>query len=282
MSQGNTQSEREDTGNTQNTEYTPSEMMIVSSARALAGVRTVFVGVGQPNIACNLARYTVAPDLELIYESGVYGAQPARLPLSIGDPTLVTGATSAISMADLFGLYLQRGLVEVALLGGAQIDRHGNLNTSVIGSYSSPMTRLPGSGGACEIAMNAQRTFTIMHLKKRAFVERLDFLTSAGHLSGGDARKVLGMPGRGPERIITDMAIFDFANVEREMQLIALYPGVNLEQVQAEIGWRIRLAETITQETPPSEKELQLIRVQLDPTGMYSKRVQGTPGQMKV
>src|SRR2546421_8443069 len=138
MSEANAQSERG---------YTPNEMMIVSAARALAGTRTVFVGVGLPNIACNLARATVAPDLELIYESGVYGAQPARQPLSIGDPTLVTGATSVISMADLFGLYLQGGRVDVALLGGAQIDRHGNLNSNVIGSYSQPKVRLPGSGG---------------------------------------------------------------------------------------------------------------------------------------
>jgi glutaconate CoA-transferase subunit B len=250
--------------------YTPSEMMIILSARALTGVRTVFVGVGLPNLACNLARYTVAPDLELIYESGVYGAQPARLPLSIGDPTLVTGATSVISMADLFGLYLQRGLVEVALLGGAQIDRHGNLNTSIIGSYTHPKTRLPGSGGACEIAINAQRTFIIMHLKKRAFVEQLDFITSPGHLTGGNARQALGMPGRGPELVITDMAIFNFANPEREMQLVSLYPNVTVAQVQAEIGWNIRLAETIEQEIPPNIKELQLIRIQLDPTGMYS------------
>src|SRR6185369_9824553 len=135
--------------------YSASEMMIVAAARALSGVRTVFVGVGLPNIACNLARHTVAPQLELIYEAGVYGARPSRLPLSIGDPTLVSGATSVVSMADLFGLYLQRGLVEVALLGGAQIDRHGNLNTTVIGDYRKPKTRLPGSGGACEIATNA-------------------------------------------------------------------------------------------------------------------------------
>src|SRR3984893_18109041 len=192
--------------------YSPAEMMIVAAARALAGTRTVFVGVGLPNLACNLARHTIAPNLELIYESGIYGAQPARLPLSIGDPTLVTGATSVISMADLFGLYLQGGLVEVALLGGAQIDRFGNLNTTVIGSYTSPKVRLPGSGGACEIAINAQRVFIIMHLKKRAFVEQLDFLTSPGHLSGGDARQALGMPGAGPELVITDMAIFNFEN----------------------------------------------------------------------
>ncbi len=262
MSEGNAQSERG---------YTPSEMMIVSAARALAGVRTVFVGVGLPNIACNLARYTVAPNLELIYESGVYGAQPARLPLSIGDPTLVTGATSVVSMADLFGLYLQRGLVEVALLGGAQIDRYGNLNTSVIGSYTAPKTRLPGSGGACEIAINAQRVFIIMQLKRRAFVERLDFLTSPGHLDGGDARHKLGMPGAGPELVITDMAIFNFENAAREMQLVSLYPGITLEQVRAEMGWQGRLANTLTEAPPPTNEELELIRMQLDPTGMYSR-----------
>jgi len=272
MSEGNGQSERA---------YTPSEMMIVSSARALAGVRTVFVGVGQPNIACNLARYTVAPDLELIYESGVYGAQPLRLPLSIGDPTLVTGATSVVSMADLFGLYLQRGLVEVALVGGAQIDRYGNLNSSVIGSYRHPKTRLPGSGGACEIAINAQRLFIIMQLKKRAFVEQIDFLTSPGHMGGGDSRQVLGMPGRGPALVITDMALFDFANSEREMQLISPYPGVSLEQIQAEIGWRVRLAETFVQTAAPSEEELELIRVHLDPNGMYAKKPREAPGQIK-
>ena len=272
MSEANAQSERG---------YTPSEMMIVSAARALAGVRTVFVGVGLPNIACNLARYTVAPNLELIYESGVYGAQPARLPLSIGDPTLVTGSTSVVSMADLFGLYLQRGLVEVALLGGAQIDRYGNLNSSVIGSYTTPRTRLPGSGGACEIAINAQRVFIIMHLKKRAFVDRLDFLTSPGHLSGGNARQALGMPGRGPELVITDMAIFNFESAEREMQLVSLYPGVTLEQVQAEMGWQVRLAETLSEAIPPTNEELQLIRVQLDPTGMYSKSAREAPGQRR-
>ena len=272
MSEANAQSERG---------YTPSEMMIVSAARALAGVSTVFVGVGLPNIACNLARYTVAPNLELIYESGVYGAQPARLPLSIGDPTLVTGSTSVVSMADLFGLYLQRGLVEVALLGGAQIDRHANLNSTVIGSYTTPRTRLPGSGGACEIAINAQRVFIIMHLKKRAFVDRLDFLTSPGHLSGGNARQALGMPGRGPELVITDMAIFNFESAEREMQLVSLYPGVTLEQVQAEMGWQVRLAETLSEAIPPTNEELQLIRVQLDPTGMYSKSAREAPGQRR-
>ena len=262
-------------------DYTPAELMIVSAARALGGVRTVFVGVGLPNIACNLARHTVAPNLELIYESGVYGAQPPRLPLSIGDPTLVTGAISVVSMADLFGLYLQGGLVEVALVGGAQIDRYGNLNSSVIGDYAHPKTRLPGSGGACEIAINAQRIFIIMHLKKRAFVEHLDFLTSPGHMHpepvilsrseesldhihgsmlGADARRQLGMPGAGPELVITDKAIFNFANHEHEMQLTSLYPGVTLEQVRSEMGWQVRIAHALTETSPPTNNELQLIR----------------------
>ena len=249
--------------------YTDSEMMVAVAARVLKGARTVFVGVGLPNIACNLARYTVAPDLELIYESGVYGARPERLPLSIGDPTLVSGAVSVVSMADLFGLYLQRGLVEVALLGGAQIDRFGNLNTTVIGDYKKPKTRLPGSGGACEIAINAQRTFMIMRLKRRAFVDKLDFLTSPGHLTGGDSRTRLGLPGGGPELVITDKAILNFDNPQREMQLSELYPGVTVKDVQAEVGWELRLAATIGETAAPTTEELHLIRDEVDPQGMY-------------
>ncbi len=249
--------------------YTASEMMIVVAARVLKGVRTVFVGVGLPNIACNLARFTVAPDLELIYESGVYGARPERLPLSIGDPTLVSGALSVVSMADLFGLYLQGGLVEVALLGGAQIDRYGNLNSTVIGDYEKPKTRLPGSGGACEIATNAQRTFMIMRLKRRAFVEKLDFCTSPGHLNGGDSRARMGLRGTGPELVISDKAILDFANAEREMQLSALYPGVTAKDVQAEVGWPLRSADVIEAVAAPSVEELRLIREEVDPLGMY-------------
>ena len=249
--------------------YTDSEMMIAVAARMLKGARTVFVGVGLPNVACNLARFTVAPDLELIYESGVYGARPERLPLSIGDPTLVSGATSVVSMADLFGLYLQRGLVEIALLGGAQIDRYGNLNSTVIGDYAKPKTRLPGSGGALEIATNAQRTFTIMRLKRRAFVDKLDFLTSPGHLTGGDSRARLGLPGGGPDLVITDKAILNFANPEREMQLSALFPGVAVKDVQDEVGWPLRLAQMIEEIPAPTSEELHLIRDEVDPHAMY-------------
>jgi len=249
--------------------YTPAEMKIVAAARALAGARTVFVGVGLPNIACNLARHTVAPDLELIYEAGVYGARPARLPLSIGDPTLVSGATAVISMADMFGLYLQGGRVEVGLLGGAQVDRYGNLNTTVIGRYDAPKVRLPGSGGACEIATHARRLLYIMRLSRRAFVERLDFQTSPGYLGGGAARQELGLPGGGPELVITDKALFDFETHGREMQLISLHPGVTLDSVCVEIGWEVRRAATIAETPAPTEEELRLIRQELDPKGMY-------------
>lgn len=251
--------------------YSPAEIMIVTAARALAGVRGVFVGVGLPNIACNLARRTVAPELELIYESGVYGAQPARLPLSIGDPTLVTRAIAVVSMADLFGLYLQRGLVEVALLGGAQVDRFGNLNTTAIGDYHAPKTRLPGSGGACEIAVNARRVFYIMYLKRRAFVEKIDFMTSPGYLNGGDQRQRQGIPGQGPQLVITDKALFNFDNATHEMQLISLHPGITLEEVEASVAWKLKRVANLAETPAPTDTELHQIRHELDQTGMYSK-----------
>jgi glutaconate CoA-transferase subunit B len=248
---------------------TPSELMIVNASRALRGSRVVFVGVGLPNIACNLARRSHSPDMELVYESGVFGAQPARLPLSIGDPTLVSNATSVTSMSDLVMYYLQGGLVDVALLGGAQIDRFGNLNTTVIGDYANPKVRLPGSGGACEIAINAKEIVMIMRLKGRAFVDKLDFLTSPGHLGGGDQPAKLGIPGKGPTRVITDRALFDFDNPEKEMTLTELASGETVESIQADVGWPLRVSPSLKEMTPPSEDELSIIRLQLDTEGRY-------------
>jgi glutaconate CoA-transferase subunit B len=251
--------------------YTPSEMMIVAAARALAGVRTVFVGVGQPNIACNLARRTVAPHLELIYESGVFGARPARMPLSIGDPSLVTGSLAVCSQADLFGLYLQGGRLEVALLAGAQVDRFGNLNTTVIDGYAQPKVRLPGSGGACEIAINAGQVFIMMSLRKRTFVQRLDFLTSPGHLGGRGERAALGMPGAGPQRVITDKGLLGFDRETGEMVLESLHPGATLADVQANMGWPVRVAADLRQTEPPTAEELGILREELDPQGVYRR-----------
>jgi glutaconate CoA-transferase subunit B len=245
--------------------------MITSSARALAGERVVFVGVGLPNIACNLARHTIAPDLELVYESGVFGSRPARLPLSIGDPTLVAGATLVCPMPDLFMYYLQGGRIEVAFLGAAQIDRFGNINTTVIGDYARPKARLPGSGGACEIAIHARKVFVIMRLKRRAFVEEIDFCTSAGHLTGEPGvREKLGMPGAGPQLVVTDKAIFRFDKHTGEMFLHSVHPGVTVEEVRAEVSWPLKIARDVKTTKPPTAEELRLIRDKLDPGGAYT------------
>jgi len=234
--------------------FSASEMMIVAAARELAGRRVCFVGVGLPNIAVNLAKRTVAADLELVYEAGVFGARPARLPLSIGDPTIVTGATAVTSMFELFGFYLQGGLIDVGFLGAAQIDRHANINTTVIGSYAAPKTRLPGSGGACEIAQNAKSIFVIMRQSPRSFVERLDFRTSVG-----DRVRV----------VVTDLGIFHL--VDGELQLDSLHPGVTLEQARGSMGWEPRVSESLAETQAPTPEELRMIRAELDPAGVYTR-----------
>ena len=251
-------------------DYTASEMMIAVAARHLVAARTVFVGVGIPNIACNLAIRTGNPDLALIYESGVYGAQPARLPLSIGDPTLVTRAAAVMPMSDLFMYYLQGGLVDVALLGAAQIDRFGNLNSTIVGTdYAHPKVRLPGSGGACEIAINAGRILMITRLNKRTFIDHVDFKTSPGFLGGRAERAALRMPGGGPQLVITDRCLLDFHPETGEMRLAALYPGSSVEDVQAEVGFALSVAPDLGEVPPPSVDELRIMREDLDPAGLY-------------
>jgi len=247
-------------------DWTPAEMMIVASARQLAGERVCFVGVGLPNIACNLAQRTVAPDLELVYESGVFGSRPARLPLSIGDPTLVTGATAVTSMYELFAYYLQRGLVDVGFLGAAQIDRFGNINTTVIGDYAAPRVRLPGSGGACEIAINAKKVFVIMRQSGRSFVDRIDFRTSPGHSADRT-----GWLGAGPTVVVTDLGVYGFDDASGEMFLASLHPGVKLRDVRDATGWDLRVPDDTGITDPPTAEELRLIREDLDPEGVYSR-----------
>lgn len=166
---------------------------------------------------------------------------------------------------------MQGGHIDLAFLGGAQVDRFGNLNTTVIGDYAKPKVRLPGSGGAAEIAMNARRVFVMVKLSRRSFVNKLDFVTSPGHLAGSGSREQAGLQGRGPELVVTDLAVFDFANPDSEMQLMSLHQGVDVERVRAEVGWRLRLAPKVRATPPPSPKELQLLRDELDPTGLYSR-----------
>ena len=255
-------------------EFTKSEMMIVAAARALEGQHVCFVGVGLPNIAVNLAQRTVAPELELVYEAGVFGARPQRLPLSIGDPTIVTGSTAVVSMFELFGFYLQGGLVDVGFLGAAQIDRFGNINTTVIGPYDHPKTRLPGSGGACEIAINARQVFVIMRQSTRSFVETIDFRTSPGNLGGAEQaeriRREGGWSGRGPSVVVTDLGIYRFDD-SGEMRLESLHPGASLDDVRSTIGWAIKVADVVAATPPPTDEELRLVREELDPGGVYTK-----------
>jgi glutaconate CoA-transferase subunit B len=254
--------------------FSKSEMMIVAAARELAGQRVCFVGVGLPNIAVNLAQRTVAPEIELVYESGVFGAKPARLPLSIGDPTIVTGATSVTSMFELFSFYLQGGLIDVGFLGAAQIDRFGNINTTVIGDYADPTTRLPGSGGACEIAINARQVFVIMRQSKRSFVDAIDFRTSAGNLGGAAQseriRREQGWIGRGPSVVVTDLGIWHFDD-DGEMRLDSLHPGATIDDIRAATGWDVRVADRLAETPAPTAEELRLIREELDPGGTYAK-----------
>jgi glutaconate CoA-transferase subunit B len=251
--------------------YSSSELMIVNAARLLKNGDVVFVGVGQPNLACNLAKRTHAPDLVMIYEAGVIGAEPRRLPLSIGDPTLVSGALSVVSMYDIFANYLQRGNVDVGFLGGAQIDKYGNINATVIGNdYAHPKVRLPGSGGAQEISAWANRCYIMTPHQKRRFPEKVDFLTSAGYLDGLGGRSVAGLRGKGPVGVVTDIGFLE-PNDTGELVLTALHPGKTAAQAIENTGWALKVAGDVRTTEPVTEKELQILREELDPAGIYSK-----------
>jgi len=251
--------------------YSPSEMMAAVAARELRDGEVVFVGIGLPNLACNLARATHAPRLLLIYESGAVGAEPERLPVSIGDPALVTGSLMVCGMADVFQGLLQNGRIEVGFLGGAQIDRFGNLNTTVIGDYEHPKVRLPGSGGACEIAIHAKQILVIMRQAQRSFVEELHFRTSPGH-SGDPAHDAArGWWGSGPTSVVTDLGTYGFDETTGEMTLRTTHPGVTLEDVRANMGWEPRVADDLGETPAPTAEELRLIREELDPQGIYTK-----------
>lgn len=251
--------------------YSPNEMMIVQSARWLKGEKICFVGVGAPNLAVNLAKRTVSPDIQMVYEAGVFGAEPRRLPLSIGDPTLVTGATAVTSQFDLFAFYLQAGLIDVGFLQGLEIDRWGNLNTTVIGDYEHPKVRFPGSGGACEIAINARRVFILMPQKKRAFVEKPQFVTSPGHNPDRAAEEARGWIGSGPYVVITDLGEYRFDDETGEMTLTSLHPGVTMDDIRENTSWEMKVAEDVSETPAPTAEELRLIREELDPEGIYSR-----------
>ncbi|ELY38935.1 CoA-transferase subunit beta [Natronorubrum tibetense] len=252
--------------------YTKSELMVVAAARELENDDSVLVGIGKPNLACNVAKRTHAPDLKMVYESGTIGSNPSSPPLSIGDPVLASGAVSIEPMRNGFNYYLQAGRLDVGFLGGAQIDKYGNINSTVIGDYDDPTVRLPGSGGACEIAGHVDRTLMVTPHSERRFPEEVDFITSPGFVDGREGREVLGLDG-GPEAVITDLAVCRF-DERGEMYVDSLHPNASREEVRAETGWEIEFADDLGTTPEPYEEELRLIREDLDPDEMYTDQAE--------
>jgi len=240
--------------------WTADEMMTVAAARSLRDGQVCFVGIGLPSTAANLARRLHAPGLVLIYESGTIGTEPEELPLSIGDGILVDAALSVVSVPEVFNYWLQPGRIDVGFLSGAQLDRFANINTTVIGEYDAPSVRLPGSGGAPEIAANCREVVVVMRQRLRSFVSQVDFVTSVGHGSGPGDRQRLGLRGAGPTRVITDLGVLEPDPASAELVLTALHTGVTLEQVHAETGWELEVSPDLKYTAPPSEAELTTLR----------------------
>jgi glutaconate CoA-transferase subunit B len=243
-------------GETVTVSYTADDMMTIAASRALSPGTVCFVGIGLPSTAANLARRLHAPDCVLVYESGCIGAKPSRLPLSIGDGVLADRADAVISVPEIFAYWLQAGRIDVGFLGAAQIDRFANLNTTVIGPYDDPDVRLPGAGGAPEIAASCGEVIITLRHSPRAFVERLDFVTSVGFGEGGDHRQRLGLRGGGPSRVITDLGVLEPDPVTRELVLTHVHPGVSIDEVREATGWDLRVADRVLETTMPTDDEL--------------------------
>jgi glutaconate CoA-transferase subunit B len=241
-------------------DFTPADMMTIAASRALKDGDVCFVGIGPPSAACNVARLTHAPNISLIYESGTLCTAPDILPLSIGDGELCDTALTTVSVPEMFRYWLMGGRINIGFLGAAQLDRFGNINTTVIGDYHNPVVRLPGAGGAPEIATSCGEIFITMRQSKRGLVEKVDFITSFGHGEGGDHRTRLGIKTKGPTLLITDMAVWRTDPVTKEFVVTSLHPGVTREQMQETCGWAIRYAEDVVKTPPPTELELSTLR----------------------
>ena len=240
--------------------YSAVEMMTVSAARALADDDVCFVGIGLPSAACNLARLTHAPRLRLVYESGTIETRPDVLPLSIGDGELCETALTTVSVPEMFQYWLQGGRITIGFLGGAQVDRFGNLNSTVIGDYARPAVRLPGGGGAPEIAACCRRTFIVMRHSRRAFVDKLAFVTTLGHGPTGQERRALGLTTEGPVLLVSDLCVMRPHAETKELQVTSLHPGVTREQVIEQTGWPVAFAGTVVATPAPTARELEVLR----------------------
>ena len=241
-------------------DYKPNEMMTIAAARALKNDDVCFVGIGMPSAAANLARLTHASGITLIYESGTLATKPNVLPLSIGDGELCETALTTVSVPEMFRYWLQGGRIKIGFLGGAQIDKYANLNSTVVGPYDKPKVRLPGAGGAPEIATSCGEIFIIMAQGKRSFVDKLDFVTSIGHVAGGDSRARLGVKTKGPTKLITDLALFEPDPQSKEMTVVSIHPGVTREQIQDNTGWKVAFAAKVAETLPPTPRELEVLR----------------------
>jgi len=239
---------------------TSGEVQTVVAARWLEHAHSVFIGVGRPSTAAILARQLYNPELVLVYESGTIGAKPFHIPLSIGDGELAETADFVVSVPEMFNYWIGAGRVQVAFLGAAQVDRHANLNSTVIGDYDHPRTRLPGAGGAPEIAAGCDEVIVIAPHDKRTFVERLDFVTTVGYGDGAGTRNRLGFRGKGPRAVITDLGVLEPELLTRELVLTQLHDGVTVEQAREATGWELRVADEIRTTAPPTETELIALR----------------------
>ena len=240
--------------------WTRDEMMTIAAARSLTNGVRCFVGIGKPSLAANLARRLHAPELVLIYESGPIGAKPTRIPLSIGDGELAATADVVVSVPEMFNYWLQPGRIDVGFLGAAEIDRFGNINTTVVGDYQHPKTRLPGAGGAPEIAANCGEVTVIVKHSRRALVERVGFVTSVGHGRGPGDRARLGLRGRGPQLLITDLGLLRPDSATAELVLTDVHPGVTVDEVRAATGWELHIASTLAVTEAPTDTELAALR----------------------
>lgn len=252
-------------------EYSYQELMVAAASRELKDQEVVFVGIGIPQLGALLAQRTHAPNLTLIYESGVVGTQPARLPLSIGDPTLVSGTYGVFNFYETFSLLLQRGFIDVGFIGGAQVDKFGNINSTVIGDYDKPKVRLPGSGGGCEITGLSKRIIIVTPHEKRRMVGKVDFITSPGFLDGPGARERFQLGG-GPSAVITTMGVLRFDDRTKEMYLSSYHPGLSVDQVKQNTGWDLKISPSVKTTEPPTVKEVEILRKDLDPQGIFLRR----------
>jgi glutaconate CoA-transferase subunit B len=257
-------------------DYSAHEMMTIAAARAVSSEDVCFVGIGAPSVACNLARRLQAPGITLIYESGTIGTQPDVLPLSIGDPELCETALTTVSVPEMFAYWLQGGRITVGFLGGAQIDRYANINSTVIGDYQHPRVRLPGAGGAPEIATSCRQIYIIMRQSRRTFIPKVDFITSFGHGDGGDHRQRLGITTAGPALVVTDLCLMRPDPLTKELTVVSMHPAVTREQVVEATGWPIRFAADVAITSPPTDIELATLRdLELRTKAAHGEQVAG-------